>query len=165
MARLSYQQVQTILRSVGFAESQLILMAAIAMGESGLKTDAINPGRTSHEYSVGLLQINTLVHKNYSVSQLLDPYTNAREALRIYRAQGLRAWGAYTNGSYRTHMAASQRAYSGGSASAPPVLSTTLPVSSPGFLSSAGFESDGAMVAGSIGLGLVALALVFGLSR
>ena len=33
-----------------------------------------------------------------------DPLQNARAALAIYRSQGLRAWGSYTDGRYRQYL-------------------------------------------------------------
>lgn len=122
MARYSIGQLQTILRQAGWPEDLIVTMAAIGMAESSGNSDAINPGygpggRRTREYSVGLWQINTLVHKNYTVAQLKDPITNAREALRIYRMQGLRAWGAYIDKRYQRYMAASQSAYAAGAGS------------------------------------------------
>ena len=105
----SNAQLQALARSVGIPENHVPLMAAIALAESSGDPSAINPGvgaggRRTNEYSVGLWQINTLVHKNYSVQQLKDPQINAREMARIYRTQGLRAWGAYTDGRYKRYM-------------------------------------------------------------
>lgn len=122
MARYSIGQLQTILRQAGWPEELIVIMAAVGMAESSGNSEAINPGhgaggRRTREYSVGLWQINTLVHRNYTVGQLKDPITNAREALRIYRMQGLRAWGAYIDKRYQRYMASSQTAYTANSAS------------------------------------------------
>lgn len=87
-----------------------VLMTAISLAESREGDPAaINPGvgaggRRTNEYSVGLWQINTWVHKRFTVDQLKDPAINASEAVRIYRLQGLRAWGAYTDGRYRSFL-------------------------------------------------------------
>lgn len=96
-------------------------MSAIAMGESSGRTDAVNDGSgtNSIEYSVGLFQINTRVHKNFTVEQLKNPEINAREALRIYKSQGLRAWGSYTDGRYKRFLSAADAAYSGSPSSLP----------------------------------------------
>jgi hypothetical protein len=96
-----------------------VVMAAVALAESSGRADAVNPGygaggRRTNEYSVGLWQINTLVHRNYTREQLKDPLTNAREAVRIYGVQGLRAWGSYTDGRYRQFLAAAKSANVGG---------------------------------------------------
>lgn len=119
MARLSAGQIQSLWIGAGGAADKAALMSAIALAESNGITTAINPGigaggRRTNEYSVGLWQINTLAHRNYSIEQLKNPEINAREAVRIYREQGLRAWGAYTDGRYRSYIAAANAAASGG---------------------------------------------------
>lgn len=120
MARLTPSQIRAywlaagggsqVVQSTAGAIALDVLMTAIALAESREGDPAaINPGvgaggRRTNEYSVGLWQINTLVHKTYSVSQLKDPAINASEAVRIYRTQGLRAWGAYTDGRFRSYL-------------------------------------------------------------
>lgn len=111
MARLAAGQIKSYWLTAGGDPARADLMTAIALAESGGRTDAINPGRgaggrPTNEYSVGLWQINTLVHKKFSRSQLTDPNINASEAVRIYKMQGLRAWGAYTDGRYRQYVSA-----------------------------------------------------------
>ena len=115
MAIYTARQVQDLLRQVGFPEDKIILMTAICHQESGFNTTAVNDGSStkSVEYSVGLFQINTRAHKNYTVEQLKNPMINAGEALRIYKTQGLRAWGGYTDGGYRKYLSESQAAYNG----------------------------------------------------
>jgi hypothetical protein len=106
-------------------------MAAIGMAESSGRPEAVNPGNPpGREYSVGLWQINMKAHgtRYGTEAQLKDPLTNARGALAIYRMQGLRAWGAYTDGRYRRYLAASQAAAGGGSAGGG--LPATLPAPS-----------------------------------
>ena len=109
------KQVQDLLRQVGFPEDKIVLMCAVCRQESGFNTNAVNDGSSTRsvEYSVGLFQINTRAHKNYTVEQLKNPIINANEALRIYKTQGLRAWGGYTDGGYKKYLALSQAAYSG----------------------------------------------------
>lgn len=109
---LSYSQLQSLWLSAGGDPDKAVIMAAISMAESFGNPNAINDGSGTHsnEYSVGLWQVNTYVHRNYSVSQLKDPAINASEAVRIYKLQGLRAWGAYTDGRYKKYLAASQAA-------------------------------------------------------
>lgn len=108
--KLSAGQIKSYWLGAGGDPSRADLMTAIALAESREgQTDAINPGRgaggrPTNEYSVGLWQINTLVHKNYTREQLKDPAINAREAVRIYNSQGLRAWGSYTDGRYRRYL-------------------------------------------------------------
>lgn len=67
------------------------LMAAIGMAESGGDPNAGH----AHPYH-GLWQVGP--------GGSFDPFTNAREAGEKLRTQGLTAWEAYTNGSYRKFM-------------------------------------------------------------
>src|SRR4028119_153805 len=113
---LSAGDLQSVLRQAGGPESLLVAMAAVGLAESSGRPDALNntPGR---EYSVGLFQINMKAHgtRYGSKEALQNPLTNARAALAIYRLQGLRAWGAYTDGRYKKYMPQSQAAYRGSS--------------------------------------------------
>lgn len=108
--RLSPSQIKALWLAAGGPVNEAVDMTAIALGESGGYTGAYNPGRSgaggtnSTEYSVGIWQINTLAHRNYSIEQLKDPQINAREAVRIFRSQGKRAWGAWTDGRYRQYL-------------------------------------------------------------
>lgn len=154
MAVYSNAQLQTLARSVGVPEKHVPLMAAIALAESSGRTDAINPGRgaggrPTREYSVGLWQINTLVHKRFTVDQLKDPANNASEMIRIYRTEGLRAWGAYTDGRYKRYMqGASANVY------VPSVGSD--PISAPSSITSGGFGT-----AALVGLAVIAVMVLF----
>lgn len=92
-----------------------VVMAAIGLAESSGKTDAINPGfgaggRPTKEFSVGIWQINTLVHKRFTVDQLKEPRNNAAEAVRIFKSEGLRAWGSYTDRRYLKFLEAAKTA-------------------------------------------------------
>jgi hypothetical protein len=73
-------------------------MAAIAMAESGGKIG--NQNQQSH--AAGLWQILPSAHPQYNVQRLLtDPLYNAQAAVAVEKSQGLGAWEAYTNGSYK----------------------------------------------------------------
>ena len=87
--RYNLTQLQALLRQVGFPENQIAKMSAIGIYESGGCTDIINPGIAGYnpEYSVGLFQINTLAHKEYSVAQLQNPIINAQMALKLWKAR------------------------------------------------------------------------------
>jgi hypothetical protein len=71
------------------------LMAAIAMAESGGKAGIVNSIGAS-----GLWQIYGLPFPGNP----LNPFTNAKMAVAKYHSQGLQAWEAYTNGTYRQFM-------------------------------------------------------------
>jgi len=92
--KLSLAEIQALLRQTGFAENLIVKFSALALYESSGCAGIINDGSSTNsvEYSVGLWQINTRVHKNYTVQQLTNPVINAKEALRIYKSQGFNAW-------------------------------------------------------------------------
>ena len=96
--RYNNAQLQGFLRQAGWPEDKVPIMAAIGMAESSGYAGAAN---LCGEHSIGIWQINRNAHRQYSEAELKDPLRNAQAALVVYRAQGLRAWGAYTNGSYR----------------------------------------------------------------
>jgi hypothetical protein len=112
MPVLTQTQLQQILRQAGWSEDLIPLMAAIGMAESSGQTNALN-NRPGREYSVGLWQINLIAHREYTQSQMEDPVQNARAALAIYRREGLRAWGSYTDGRHRQYLNAAPTAPNG----------------------------------------------------
>jgi len=111
MARtLSTTQIAQGLRDAGFPEPIIPTMTAVVMAESSGNPFAHNPNASTGDNSYGLAQINMLGGmeaerlKQFglrSKEQLFDPATNLRAAKQIYDQQGLGAWGAYTNGSYK----------------------------------------------------------------
>lgn len=114
MARtLSTQQIAQGLRDAGFPEQVIPTMTAVTMAESGGNPYAHNPNAGTGDNSYGLLQINMLGGMGperrqwfglNSDDQLFDPSTNFRAAKKIYDSQGIGAWGAYTNGSYKKYL-------------------------------------------------------------
>jgi hypothetical protein len=114
MARtLSTQQIAQGLRNAGFAEDVIPTMTAVTMAESGGNPYAHNPNAGTGDNSYGLLQINMLGgmgperRKWFGLNnddQLFDPATNFKAAKQIYDTQGIGAWGAYTNGSYKKYL-------------------------------------------------------------
>ena len=95
--QLTRAAVLQIATQAGFPDPKLA--AAIALAESGGVPGAML--RSSREISVGLWQINTLVHP-YSVDDMKDPLKNAAAAFKISKGgTDWRAWSAYTNGKYK----------------------------------------------------------------
>lgn len=97
MATLTQGQIQAVAVAAGLPNAAL--MAAIAMAESGGRTDVVN--------SIGcvsLWQINQPVHikahPTWTVPWLKNPLNNATAAKVVLKEQGLSAWQAYTNGAY-----------------------------------------------------------------
>jgi hypothetical protein len=114
MARtLSTQQIASGLRNAGFPEEVIPTMTAVTMAESGGNPYAHNPNRDTGDNSYGLLQINMIDgmgperRADFGINsddQLFDADTNFRAAKRIFDQQGIGAWGAYTNGSYKKYL-------------------------------------------------------------
>ncbi len=102
--KYTLEQLKQILRQAGWPEELIPTMAAIGMAESSGNPNAYNPGAPGQripERSVGIWQINTLAHTEFSVAALRDPVYNAKAALAVYRKQGFRAWSVYLNGAYK----------------------------------------------------------------
>jgi soluble lytic murein transglycosylase-like protein len=83
------------------------LMYAIMMAESGGNPNIVNKRdyhRSSNCYgSYGAFQIGCGWFGKYGLTKenVFDPATNIRVAYEIFKTQGLRAWGVYTNGAYK----------------------------------------------------------------
>lgn len=76
------------------------LMVAIAKAESGMNPKAINHNRNG-SVDRGLFQINSI----HGFVNLEDPKTNIESAKKVYEKQGITAWAAYNNGSYKQFLA------------------------------------------------------------
>jgi len=114
MATLSREQIATYAKSAGFPDDLVPTMVAIALAESGGRTEA--HADDSDDNSYGLWQINMIGslgpgrRKQFGLktdSELLNPTVNARAAYAIYKSQGLKAWTTYTSGKYKKHLNAS----------------------------------------------------------
>ncbi len=96
---------------------------AVALAESGGNANARN---SNGEDSRGLWQINMRAQASWIGNRnLYDPATNAWAAKTVCEREGVGAWSAYTNGSYRQYLArgnaAAAAAGNGGGVSALPV--------------------------------------------
>ena len=93
----SKRQLMDLWVRAGGPRDKAGLMASIALAESGGQ-----PGITNRQGSgaTGLWQILG----NPFPGNPKDPLTNARMAVAKYKTQGLGAWEAYTNGSYRRYL-------------------------------------------------------------
>ena len=103
---LTPAQILTLVQKVGFPGADQATMVAIAMGESGGDTLALNTANSNGSTDRGLFQINSI--HGYNATSLMDGEFNTRAALDIYRTQGLSAWVAYNNGSYLKFMDSAQ---------------------------------------------------------
>lgn len=96
MTTYSYAQLEGLWIQGGGSATLAPVMAAIAMAESGGRSDAV--GHNSNgSTDTGLWQINSV----HNVSGMTDPIANAKEAVKIYKSQGLKAWTTYTSGAYK----------------------------------------------------------------
>ena len=90
-------KLRTLAKQAGFPDAELDTAAAIAMAESGAVATSVrrNPPR---EVSVGLWQVNTLVHKEFTEAELLNPEANARAARAVFLKAGgsWSPWSSFT---------------------------------------------------------------------
>ena len=118
MAVLTHSQLESLWVIAGGTEATADTAAAIAQAESGGNTSRINntaypklpgyhpvaPGNLP-EYSVGLWQINTLAHPQYSVASLLTAVGNANAAAAISNGgASFGAWSTYTHNLYEPYL-------------------------------------------------------------
>jgi hypothetical protein len=117
MSQLNPQQIADLLKQQGFPQDKIPTMTAIAMAESGGRTQAFNPEGLDKSY--GLFQVN--MHgglgparmKQFGLqkeSQLFDPETNVKAAKQILGSQGLGAWSVYKSGKYKEFLPQAQQA-------------------------------------------------------
>lgn len=107
------------MKAAGVPDDKLVVMLAIAMGEGMGSARARNNNPATGDDSYGAFQINMIGdmgparRQQYGLKSNEDLYdlgTNVRVAKGILDSQGLGAWGAYNNGSYKRHMAKARRA-------------------------------------------------------
>ena len=107
-------KIEEMLLAVGFEPSIAKIMAAVAMAESAgdPMIDTVKSGtdpKKESEFSIGLLQLNMKDDRDRllnvfdieSEEELYDPIINVIAAKRLYDEQGLYAWSAYKNNSYK----------------------------------------------------------------
>lgn len=111
--QVSKEVMKDALLKAGFDSSKIPTMIAVGMAESSGNSKAHNTNRATGDNSYGLWQINMIDklgperRKEFGISSndaLFDPYVNAKAAKKIYDSQGINAWGAYTNGSYKQYL-------------------------------------------------------------
>lgn len=105
--------------NTGWKEDTLVTAVAIALGESGGDPHVksrVDKADSKWGVSTGLWQIRPLhadrgTGRPRDETRLTDPVFNARSAYQIYLdAKGFKPWGAYTNGSYKRHLAEAEAA-------------------------------------------------------
>ncbi len=111
MAAYDFGELETLWRRAGGPAKQAPVMAAVALAESGGNPRASHRNKNGST-DRGLWQINS-VH-GYPAGSSFQPLQNARQAVAVYHSQGFRAWSSYTNGTYRSHLAAGVSPSGGG---------------------------------------------------
>lgn len=135
MPTLSIEQVARVALDSGWSGEKAAIATAIAMAESGGRTDARGDTTiTTSKWgpSIGLWQIRSLNAQRGTGGERdeianLDPRTNGRHAFAISGSgTNWRPWSVYTSGAYRTHLARARLAVGapasdvpGGDATAP----------------------------------------------
>lgn len=102
MGNLNAEQIAVYASNAGFSGSDLVMSVAVALGESSGNPSAVGDNGNS----IGLWQINTPAHPEFSGQDLTDPQVNANAAFSVYSAAGnsWHPWGAYTNGSASNYL-------------------------------------------------------------
>lgn len=103
MSTLSASQIAGYARQGGFAGAEVPIAVAIALAESGGRTDVTHvnsDGSVDH----GLWQINDVNARILASGNWRDPLDNARMAYAVYRQQGWRAWSVFKSGSYAKYL-------------------------------------------------------------
>ena len=119
MTKLTPEQIAGHAQAAGFRGEDLTTAVAVALAESGGRTQAHNTDAPDDSY--GLWQINMYGalgpdrRERYGLDsdrELLDPATNAEAAYEVFRERGrsFEPWSAYTNGSYREFLDEARRA-------------------------------------------------------
>lgn len=89
--------------------NMVIVMTAVALAESSGIPDNLSPGAAAGGAGgFGLWQIENnhadILGQDFYTTGYKTPDTNAAAARKIYNAQGITAWSAFTNGSYQQYL-------------------------------------------------------------
>ena len=99
MTTLTDAQIAGLAKSAGLSGDALVRAVAVALAESGGRTDALGPP-TQWGRAVGVWQIMPLAGRP-STAQLKEPNVNAQQMYKISSGgKNWKPWEAYTNGSY-----------------------------------------------------------------
>lgn len=112
MTQLTYSQIEGYWIKAGGSKALAPIMAAIAMAESGGRTDAHNGNGATGDDSYGLWQINYFgsllpgrTAEYGPPESMFDPANNAKAAVALAgNGAGLGNWTTYTGGAYRQYL-------------------------------------------------------------
>lgn len=121
MTLLSATQIANLAKSAGWKGQDLITAVAVALGESGGRSDAkgdVSLANSTWGPSIGLWQIRSLHSEKGKGTTRdeqanYDPAANAKHAFSLYKASGFQPWSVYNSGAYRQHLPAATTAAGG----------------------------------------------------
>jgi Lysozyme like domain len=108
MGNLNASEIAPYAQNAGFQGTDLATAVAVALAESSGNPSAIGDQALAptNGPAIGLWQINSAKHTQWTQQQLLDPQTNANAAYSIYAAAGysFSPWTTYNDGSYNSYL-------------------------------------------------------------
>jgi hypothetical protein len=111
--KLSAADIAGYAGNAGFNGPDLQVAVAVALAESSGNPAAVGDQTLAptNGPAVGLWQINTGKHKEYTADQLIDPQVNANMAYQLYSARGgqFTDWTTYNNGKYGDYIVQAQQ--------------------------------------------------------
>lgn len=112
-AKAGYSFTRTVATTLG-PEPQIVVAIAVAMAESGCNPHAVNVN-SGGSRDRGLWQMNSVYHPEVSDSCAFQIQCNADAAWNTSdHGADWKPWSAYTNGSWKAHVAGATAAISGG---------------------------------------------------
>jgi tape measure domain-containing protein len=132
--QLKVGQLKALALAAGFNDRDASIMAAIAMAESGGRSNAHNNNAATGDNSYGLWQVNMLGRmgperrRSFGIGSneaLFDPAVNASAARKVFESQGFGAWSVFKSGAYRQFLPQAMRA--GAAPMAPALPPATAP--------------------------------------
>jgi tape measure domain-containing protein len=132
--QLNAGQLKALALAAGFNDRDASIMAAIAMAESGGRSNAHNNNAATGDNSYGLWQVNMLGRmgperrRSFGIGSneaLFDPAVNASAARKVFESQGFGAWSVFKSGAYRQFLPQAMRA--GAAPMAPALPPATAP--------------------------------------
>jgi tape measure domain-containing protein len=132
--QLKVGQLKALALAAGFNDRDASIMAAIAMAESGGRSNAHNNNAATGDNSYGLWQVNMLGRmgperrRSFGIGSneaLFDPAVNASAARKVFESQGFGAWSVFKSGAYRQFLPQAMRA--GATPMAPALPPATAP--------------------------------------
>jgi tape measure domain-containing protein len=132
--QLKVGQLKALALAAGFNDRDASIMAAIAMAESGGRSNAHNNNVATGDNSYGLWQVNMLGRmgperrRSFGIGSneaLFDPAVNASAARKVFESQGFGAWSVFKSGAYKQFLPQAMRA--GAAPMAPALPPATAP--------------------------------------